>query len=315
MKILITGGAGFIGSHLARLLQHEAEVRVLDDLSTGDLSNLEGLNVDFQQGSILKDQAVRLAVKDVDYVFHLAARVGVAESMEQPEKTVLVNTTGTLKVLRAAAEAKASKLVLASSAAIYGDDPTVPKVETICPRPNSPYAVTKLDAEYYCAMFTQQKWLPTASLRFFNVFGQRQRLNGPYAAVVPAFITRALKGEPLVVHGDGDQTRDFIYVQDIVSALRFIGIASPATGIFNCGYGKMISINRLTEEIIRLTDSTSAIRHSRTRPGDVRHSLASVDRLRGLGWTPTGDFETGLAETVTFFRRFVFNKSDCTHKR
>ena len=221
MKVLITGGAGFIGSHLAALLHERSEVRILDNLRGANRRSLNSGNLDVIEASVLDTAAVRAAVSGVDVVFHLAAMISVKESMENPRECVETNTLGILNVLRAAADAGARKLVFASSAAVYGDDPPVPTVETVTPKPKSPYAITKLDGEYYCEMFAREGWLNTASLRFFNVFGPGQDPAGPYAAAVPAFMRHAVRGEPVSIFGDGEQSRDFIYVKDAVSGLVF----------------------------------------------------------------------------------------------
>lgn len=302
MKVLITGGAGFIGSHLAELLQGDAEVRVLDDLSCGALANLGDLTVDFREGSILDEDALGSAMKGVDYVFHLAARTSVAESVEKPEAYVETNVEGTAAVLRAASEAGVKKVVLASSASVYGDSPVVPKVETMVPEPKSPYAATKLEAEIHAAFYAEKLGLPTASLRFFNVFGPRQNPKSAYAAVVPAFIDHALRGEGLVIHGDGGQTRDFIAIRDIVSALRFAALNEQVVGVCNCGYGESMTVRELAEKIIALAGSSSQIEYAPVRAGDVRHSRASVEKLRGWGWQPASSLDHGLAETIADFR-------------
>jgi UDP-glucose 4-epimerase len=302
MKVLVTGGAGFIGSHLVRRLAKECQVVVLDDLSTGTLANLEGVDCEFVEGSIDEEEALDRCCRGVDRVFHLAAMISVPLSMEQPLECVRLNATGTLKVLQAAANQGVRKLVLASSAAIYGDDPEVPKREDMTPDPRSPYAVTKLDGEYYCDLFRRERKLETACLRFFNVFGPRQNPRSAYAAAVPIFITRALAGEPLQIHGDGGQTRDFVHVVDIAAALDFVSLHTEAAGVFNCGYGSAISIRSLAERIIHQCGSSSVIEHTPPRTGDVRHSLASVEKLRGTGWSPVSSLEAGLTETIAAFR-------------
>jgi UDP-glucose 4-epimerase len=302
MRVLVTGGAGFIGSHVVEQFQGRAQVCVLDNLRTGNRKNLTGLDCELIEGSITDEALVRKAVSGVDYVFHLAAMVSVPESMQQPRECVELNVTGLLNVLRASADAGVRKFVLASSAAIYGDNPTVPKLETMVPEPRSPYAITKLDGEYYCALFAREGWLNTACLRFFNVFGPRQNPRSAYAAAVPIFIEKALAGEPLDIYGDGGQTRDFIAVKDIVSALGFVATNEQAAGVFNCGYGLATTIQTLAEEVIRLADSSSAIVHHPPRAGDVRHSLASVARLTAFGWTPSGNLADGLTETLQYFR-------------
>jgi UDP-glucose 4-epimerase len=303
MKILITGGAGFIGSHIVEHYQGIAEeIRVLDNLRTGYLHNLVGLEHEMIQGSVTDREVVRRAVQGVDLIFHLAALVSVPESMSKPGECVDINVHGLLNVLEEAAEAGVKKLVFASSAAVYGDNPTVPKVESMLPEPKSPYAITKLDGEYYLEMFQREGRLETAALRFFNVFGPRQDPAGAYAAAVPIFIEKALRNEDITVFGDGGQTRDFIYVKDIVGALVFAAETQGVTGVFNAGYGGQITINQLGEGLIRAAGSTSSLVHLGERPGDVRHSRASAERLRAAGWSPQHTLEDGLQQTLEFFR-------------
>lgn len=303
MKILITGGAGFIGSHIVEHYQGIAEeIRVLDNLRTGYLHNLVGLEHEMIRGSVTDREVVRRAVQGVDLIFHLAALVSVPESMSKPGECVDINVHGLLNVLEEAAEAGVKKLVFASSAAVYGDNPTVPKVESMLPEPKSPYAITKLDGEYYLDMFQREGRLETAALRFFNVFGPRQDPAGAYAAAVPIFIEKALRNEDITVFGDGGQTRDFIYVKDIVGALVFAVETQGVTGVFNAGYGGQITINQLGEGLIRAAGSTSSLVHHGERPGDVRHSRASAERLRAAGWSPQHTLEDGLQQTLEFFR-------------
>jgi len=302
MKILITGGAGFIGSHITEHFQGLAEVRVLDNLRSGFRHNLAGLQHEFIEGSILDRELVRQAVQGVDYIFHLAAMISVPESMQKPIECNELNTTGTLIVLEEAAQAGVKKLVLSSSAAIYGDNPIVPKVETMLPEPKSPYAITKLDGEYYCKMFAVENRLQTACLRYFNVFGPRQDPKSQYAAAVPIFIDRAVRQEPITIYGDGDQTRDFIYVKDIVAANVFFATQSTATGVFNVAYGQKITVKELAQKICGLTGSRSEIRHAPERAGDVKHSLAETDKLRTAGFVPTSDFASGLQATIEYFQ-------------
>ncbi len=303
MKILVTGGAGFIGSHIVELYQDRAEeIRVLDNLRTGHRRNLDGLRHTFIEGSITDRELVRKAVEGVDFIFHLAALVSVPESMAKPGECVDINVHGLLNVLEEASAAGVGKLVFASSAAVYGDNPVVPKTESMLPEPKSPYAITKLDGEYYLAMFQSEGRLETAAIRFFNVFGPRQDPKGAYAAAVPIFIEKALRGEDLTIFGDGGQTRDFIYVKDIAGALSFAAETPGVTGVFNAGYGGAITINELAEELIKAADSKSKIVHAAERPGDVRHSRASADKLRAVGWSPQHSLEDGLARTLGFFK-------------
>jgi UDP-glucose 4-epimerase len=302
MKVLVTGGAGFIGSHIVEHFQDRAEVRVLDNLCSGFKRNLGGLRCKFIRGSILDRHLVRQAVKGVDYIFHLAAMISVPESMQKPVECAETNTLGTLVLLEEAARAKAGKFILSSSAAIYGDNPVVPKIETMLPEPKSPYAISKLDGEFYCRMFAAEGRLRTACLRYFNVFGPRQNPRNQYAAAVPIFIDRALKNKPITIFGDGEQTRDFIYVQDVVAANVFFATQSPATGVFNVARGQRLTINELAANICRLTGSRSEIKHAAERPGDVKHSLADIDKLRNAGFIPGGDFHKGLQTTIRFFK-------------
>ena len=301
MRVLVTGGAGFIGSHIVEYFQGKAEVRVLGNLRTGRRRNLDGFEVEFIEGDIRDRATVRRAMESVDYVFHLAAMVSVPESMEKIAECVEINDTGMVIVLEEAARAGVRKLCFSTSAAIYGDNPVVPKVETMLPEPKSPYAVTKLDGEYYCRIFTDTGRLQTACLRYFNVFGPRQNPKSAYAAAVPIFLEKALANEPLTVFGDGGQTRDFIFVRDVVAANVFMA-EHEFTGVYNVAYGGRITIDDLAKEIIRLTGSSSKILHLAERPGDVRHSMAAVEKLRATGFVPVHTFEEGLAETVKFFR-------------
>ncbi len=303
MKILITGGSGFIGSQIVELYQDRAEeIRVLDNLRTGYRHNLEGLRHTFIEGSITDRELVKKAVEGVDYIFHLAAIVSVPESMAKPGECVDINVHGLLNVLEEASAAGVKKLVFASSAAIYGDNPTVPKLETMLPEPKSPYAITKLNGEYYLGMFQNEGKLETAAIRFFNVFGPRQDPKGAYAAAVPIFIEKALRGEAITVFGDGGQTRDFIYVKDIAGALAFAVETPGVTGVFNAGYGGQITINDLADMLIKAAGSASKVIHAAERAGDVRHSRASADKLRAAGWLPQHRLEDGLARTLDFFK-------------
>ena len=302
MKVLVTGGAGFIGSHLVEYFHDRAEVRVLDNLRSGFRQNLAGFNHEFIQASILERDAVRRAVTGVDYVFHLAAMISVPESMEKLVECTELNTIGTLIVLEEAARAGVKKLCLSSSAAIYGNNPETPKVETMAPEPRSPYAVTKLDGEYYCAMFSAEGRLRTVSLRYFNVFGPRQDPKSQYAAAVPIFIDRAIKNQPVTIYGDGEQTRDFIYVKDIVAANVFAATHPSMAGVFNVACGKRVSIKELAETVRRLTGSTAPIQHAPDRAGDVKHSLASVEKLAAAGFSPSGTLAEGLRTTIEFYR-------------
>lgn len=302
MRVLITGGSGFIGSHIAEHFQGKADVRILDNLRSGHIENLAGLDVEFIKGDVLDREVLAQAMKDVDYVFHLAAMISVPESVLKPVECVRMNAEGTLMVLEEAAAAGVKKLCFSSSAAIYGDNPVTPKRETMLPEPKSPYAVTKLDGEYYCKMFNDSGKLKTACMRYFNVFGPRQDPKSAYAAAVPIFTSKAVKNDKISVFGDGEQTRDFIYVKDIVAANVFLAM-NEFSGVYNVAYGKRITINDLIGMIKKITGSSSEIEYLPERLGDIKHSMAAVDKLLATGFKPGADFESGLAATVAYFSR------------
>ncbi|KAF5048686.1 UDP-N-acetylglucosamine 4-epimerase [anaerobic digester metagenome] len=303
MKVVVTGGAGFIGSNLAEELLNRYEVTVLDDLATGRASNLEGLNVEFVQGSILDAELLAKAFRGARYVFHEAALPSVQRSVEDPARSNHVNIDGTLNVLIAARDAGVQKLVFASSSSVYGDTPTLPKVETMTPSPMSPYAVTKLTAEHYCRVFESLYGLRTVALRYFNVFGPRQDPKSQYAAVIPNFITRVLAGEPPVINGDGRQTRDFTFVRDVVQA-NIRAAESDATGIFNIACQKRIDLLALADTIMDLVGTRIEPVFNEPRAGDVRDSLADITLARSaFGYAPAFTLEQGLSETIQWFAR------------
>jgi UDP-glucose 4-epimerase len=303
MRILITGGAGFIGRHVTEYFHDRAEVRVLDNLRSGLKSNLSGLKCQLLIGSILDRDLVREAMRDVDFVFHLAAMVSVPDSVQTPIEYAETNAGGTAVVLEEAARSRAKKLIFSSSAAIYGNNPKIPSIESMPAAPKSPYATSKYEGERQCHSFTNHGRLATVSLRYFNVFGPYQDPKSEYAAVVPSFIEKATTNEPITIFGDGHQTRDFIYVKDVVAANVFFALQSQATGIFNVGCGKQISIADLALNIRKLTQSNSMIEYSEERPGDVKHSVAGVDKVQKAGFTPVCDLTEGLRATIEFFRK------------
>jgi UDP-glucose 4-epimerase len=305
-KAVVTGGAGFIGSHLAgELAKCGYQVIILDDLSTGKRGNIEPIltqgNVQFIEGSITDLSLVNKLFQNVDFIFHLAAMPSVPRSIENPLVSHNVNITGTLNVLMAARDNKVGKVVYASSSATYGDTPTLPKREDMPSNPQSPYAVTKLAGEYYCRVFQEVYGLPTACLRYFNVYGPRQDPNSSYAAVIPRFIQRALKGDALEIFGDGEQTRDFTFVKDVVEA-NILAAESDAAGVFNIGTGKRVSINELARLLTKLTGKDIKPIHREPRTGDIKHSLADISRAKQFGYNPKYNLEKGLREAIGSFK-------------
>jgi UDP-glucose 4-epimerase len=309
-RYLVTGGAGFIGSTLARALAREHEVVVLDNLSSGRSANLEGVDARLVRADVRDREALENACLGVEAVFHLAAQVSVPASMERPEETVDVNTSGTLALIAAARRAGARAIVLSSSASIYGDDPRLPKRESMSPDPRSPYAVSKLDGEHYLRIFAAAAGMRAVALRYFNVYGPRQDPGSQYAAAVPAFISRALSGEPITIYGDGGQTRDFVFVEDVARANMIAAGALPGSrrrepgfDVYNVGSGRSITILALARLIVRQAGSSSPIVHAEARPGDVRHSRAAVSRIRReLGFRAQVSMTEGLRRTIEALR-------------
>jgi UDP-glucose 4-epimerase len=303
-RVVVTGGAGFIGANLCReLVARGGDVVVVDDLSTGRSGNLDRVPVDLRVGSILDSALLADACTGARAVVHLAAIASVPLSVEDPATVHRVNATGTLAVLEAARAAGAS-CVVASSSAVYGDDPAPTKREDLAPRPLSPYAASKLAAEAYTSAFAASYGVPTLALRFFNVFGPLQPADHPYAAVVPAFISRALAGEPLLVHGDGLQSRDFVYVGDVVRVLATAALErrthrSPV----NVAVGSRTTVLDLAALVDAAVGTRSSVRHLDPRPGDVRESLADRSALLALfpDLQPV-PLAAGLAATVEWFR-------------
>jgi len=301
MRILITGGAGFIGSHIAAYYHDKAEVRVLDNLRSGYPRNLAGLNVEFIRGDVRDRVKVAAAMKNVDYVFHLAAMIGVPESMKNPLECIDINVNGTLTVLEEAARAKVKKLCFASSAAVYGNADNVIRREDMCADPDSIYAVTKLDGEHCCKIFSESGKLKTVSLRYFNVFGPRQDPGSAYAAAPAVFCDRAIHGKKIQIFGDGEQSRDFVYIDDVVKVNAFF-MENDLEGVYNVASGRSVSINDLVNRILFITDSQSEIEHLPERPGDIRHLQASTDKLHGTGIRCDAKFSASLSETINFYK-------------
>ena len=309
---LVTGGAGFIGSHIAAALSASgARVRVLDDLSTGHRENLEeiGGEVDFVQGSVADEQLLPKAVENVELIFHEAAIPSVPRSVEAPRNTHIASVDGTFSLLLAAKEAGVKRVVYAASSSAYGDQPTLPKSEQMSPDPLSPYAVAKLVGEYYCRVFTRVYGLETVSLRYFNVFGPRQDPGSQYSGVVSRFISALLNDERPVIFGDGEQSRDFTYIENVVAANLSAASAPRAAGhVINVANGQRITLNALLEELKRLTGRTEVTAEYREpRVGDVRHSLADIRMAQELlGYESKVDLREGLQRTLDWWKTSRF---------
>ncbi len=301
-KVLVTGGAGFIGSHLIEELNNaNVQVVVYDNLTTGSLNNIKGLSYSFVEADILNKDKLIESLKGCEEIYHLAAATSVIESMSNPEKYNQINTLGTINILQAALECGVKKVVMASSAAVYGDSPQLPKHEGLTPDPQSPYAVSKLDGEYYCRIFDNSQGLQTSCARFFNVFGERQDPQSAYAAAIPVFISKIMNNEPVQIFGDGEQTRDFIYVKDVVKALVFL--MDNSRGVYNIGYGKTITVNSLVDLLCSITEKQGEKKYMPKRPGEIKHSYASVDKITKLGFSPAYTLEKGLEKTVEFWSK------------
>ncbi len=303
-RVGITGGAGFIGSNLAHELASNNDVAIIDNLSTGRIENIADLidaqKITFIKGSILDLPLLEDAFMGLDYLFHQAAIPSVSRSVANPQVSHEANLTGTLNVLLASKRNHIKKVIYASSSSVYGNTPVLPKVEDMMPNPLSPYAVTKLAGEYYCNVFHTVYGLPTVCLRYFNVYGPRQDPDSQYAAVIPKFITRSLQGKPHIIFGDGEQTRDFTYIRDVVKA-NIAAAESSKSGIFNVGRGERISINQLSQIISRITGGDLKPVYEEPRPGDVDHSLAGITKAKSFNYKPEYDLEAGVIETVRWF--------------
>jgi UDP-glucose 4-epimerase len=310
---VVTGGAGFIGSHVVqRLLGDDpaARVRVLDDFSTGSMANLSfapgaGTRLEVVRGDVRDLATVERVARGASVIFHQAAMRSVPRSVNDPLGANDHNVNGTLHVLEAARRAGVRRVVYASSSSVYGASPELPKREDQAPAPISPYAVSKAANEMYATVWTQLYGVETVGLRYFNVFGPRQDPTSEYAAVIPRFILWALRGEPLQVHGDGRQSRDFTYIDNVVEANVLAARASAASGeVFNVGCGDRVSLLDIIGRLEKLLGRALPRQHSPSRAGDVRHTLADIDKAKRLmGYTPLVDFDEGLRHTVDFFKR------------
>lgn len=310
--VLVTGGAGFVGSHIAATFAGRgARVRVIDDLSTGHLENLEeiGGDIDFVRGSLNDEEALRRALEGVELVFHEAAIPSVPRSMENPRETHRACAEATFSLLLAARERGVRRVVYAASSSAYGDQPGLSKVETMAPDPLSPYAVAKLMGEYYCQVFTRAYGLETIALRYFNVFGPRQDPSSAYSGVISRFIAALSTGETPVIYGDGEQSRDFTYIANVIDAnLRAAETTRGIGQIINVANGERVTLNELLERLKQITGNADVqAEYREARVGDVKHSLADITRAREyLGYEPQVGLEEGLRLTIDWWKQSRF---------
>lgn len=310
---LVTGGAGFIGSHIAAALaSNGARVRIVDDLSTGHRENLDEINgdIDFVQGSVADQDVLNRVLDGVELVFHEAAIPSVPRSVEDPRQSHVASVDGTFSLLLAARDRKVRRVVYAASSSAYGDQPTLPKVEDMLPDPLSPYAVAKLVGEYYCQVFTRVYGLETVSLRYFNVFGPRQDPGSQYSGVVSRFISALLSKERPVIFGDGEQSRDFTFIDNVVDAnLKAASTVDGIGKVINIANGERVTLNELLAELQDLTGTLELQPDYReTRVGDVRHSLADTSRARQwLDYEPKVHLREGLLRTIDWWKTSRFN--------
>jgi UDP-glucose 4-epimerase len=306
-RFLITGGAGFIGSNLAHALTARGEpVRILDDFSTGRAQNLSGIEdrIEILRGDIRDPATAGRAVEGIEVVLHQAALNSNPRSIKEPELTNAVNVAGTLRLLEAARAAGVRRVVYASSSSVYGDTPGLPKIEDMALAPMAPYGVSKLAAEYYCRVFTQAYGLETVSLRYFNVFGPRQHPDSEYAAVIPRFLRRMLAGKQPVIFGDGEHSRDFTPVENVVAANLLAAETGQGVGeVFNIAGGSPSTLNQLAAWLNQLLGTSLAPVYEPPRPADIRHSYASIQKAeRVLGYRPNVQVQEGLRQTVEWFK-------------
>lgn len=305
-KIIVTGGAGFIGSNLTETLADDNQVTVIDDLSTGYTHNIQHLideeRIRFVHGSICDLALLKKEFSTIDVVFHQAAIPSVPRSVADPIQSNTANIDGTLNVLVAAKDNNVDKVVYASSSSVYGDSPTLPKHEEMKPNPLSPYAVNKLTGEYYCTVFTNVYGLKTVALRYFNVFGPRQDPNSEYAAVIPKFIKLISENKSPIIYDDGEQSRDFTYVDNVVQANIKAAAHPTVTGVFNAACGSKMTVNELARELMDIIGNNVEPTYEPPRPGDIKHSLADSSRAQqAFGYKPEMSIKEGLQETVKWF--------------
>ncbi|MCK5343005.1 MAG: SDR family oxidoreductase [Candidatus Heimdallarchaeota archaeon] len=307
-RFVVTGGAGFIGSNLVlELIKNGNEVIVVDDLSTGNIENISQIlpEITFVNGDIRDIELLKETFQNVDCVIHCAALASVPKSVEDPIAANQINIDGTLNVLVAARDADVKRVVYAASSAAYGNSPILPKTEDMKPEPLTPYAITKLVGEQYCNVFYELYGLETVSLRYFNVFGPRQDPKSEYAAVIPKFIAGMLKNERPIIYGDGEQSRDFTYVQNNVDATLLACEVKAAAGeLFNIACGEMITLNELVEKLNLILDKNIEPTYTNPQLGDVKHSMADISLTKKiLGFEPKYDFEYGLRKTIDWFKK------------
>lgn len=312
-KYLVTGGAGFIGSNIAEALVGRGDtVRVLDNLSTGFTHNVEPFGVELVEGDITDASAVAKAMEGIDFVYHQAALASVPRSVKDPLATNEACVTGTVNILHEAKKAGVQRVIYAASSSAYGDQPFMSKRESDLPAPLSPYAVAKLAGEYYCHSFWETYGLETVCIRYFNVFGPRQDPGSPYSAVIPLFITALLEGRQPVIYGDGEQTRDFTFIKNVVHG-NLLAAAAPAADVagktFNVANGKTISLNQMLAQLNELLGTDVQPNFEDARVGDVRDSLADISGAREyLGYEPVVSFEDGLKQSIEFYKSLLVNK-------
>jgi len=306
-RVLVTGGAGFIGSHIVEeLLQGGAFVRVLDNFSSGKRENLgmSDPNLEVLEGDLRDAQVVKAAVQDMELVFHLAAFISVPQSMQDPETCFNVNVGGTIALLEAARQAKVRKVVLSSSTAVYGDTDRFPTDEETPLKPLSPYALSKQVGELYARLYTQTFSLPVVALRYFNVYGPRQRPDSAYAAAIPIFVRQLVAGEPIMIYGDGKQSRDFIFVKDVVRANLLAAESEAAGDAFNICSGHETTLLDLMEELSEISARQPQVRFEAPRPGDIYRSVGNPQKAaNSFGFRPTTSFADGLAQTMEWMKK------------
>jgi len=307
-RYLVTGGAGFIGSNICRrLVQEGTFIRVLDNLSTGKKSNLDDIidSIEFVEGDMGDEATARRCMKGIDIVLHQGALPSVPRSEEDPAATHRHCVAATFTLLMAARDAKVRRFVYAASSSAYGDSPTLPKVETMSPNPLSPYAAAKLFGEYYCSVFSKIFGLETISLRYFNVFGPYQNPKSQYAAAIPAFVTSILNDRPPTIYGDGEQSRDFTYVENVVEANLLAARAPKTAGeVINIACGQRITLNEVIRLINRILGKEIRPIYAPPRAGDVRHSLADIQKAQKLiGYKPVVSFEEGLRKAIDWYKK------------